>query len=62
MALDRSKEALTRLTKSENAIIRATVDVGHVADGMFVCIGGCFGNWFIGIRKLPWFICIRQAS
>jgi hypothetical protein len=53
MASDRNREPLARLTKSENPIIRATIDIGHVAGRLFICIGVCFGSWFIGIRKLP---------
>jgi hypothetical protein len=41
--------ALARLTKSKNPLVRATVDIGHVAGQLFVCIG----PWFIGIRRLP---------
>lgn len=40
-------------TNSTNPIIRVTVEIGHVAGQLFVCIGVCFGQWFIGIRRLP---------
>jgi hypothetical protein len=49
MASGRSRE----LTKSEHPIIRATVDIGHVAGRLFICIGVCIGQWFIGIRRMP---------
>jgi hypothetical protein len=47
-----SAQSLTRRTKSENPIVRATVDIGHVAGRLFICIGVYFGTWFIGIRRL----------
>ena len=47
------KKADSFLVRSENPIVRATVDIGHVAGRLFVCIGICIGSWFIGIRKLP---------
>jgi len=50
MAPGRNKE----LSKSEEPIIRATVDIGHVAGRLFICIGVCFGSWFIGIRRMPY--------
>lgn len=61
MASGRNRESLTRpnesaaLTRmhSENPIIRGTLDIGLVAGRLFVCIGVCFGQWFIGIRRLP---------
>jgi hypothetical protein len=53
MASGRNRESLARLTKSESPIIRATVDIGHVAGRLFVCIGLVIGQWFIGIRRMP---------
>lgn len=41
------------IIRSQSPIIRATVDIGHVAGRLFVCIGVCIGPWFIGIRRLP---------
>jgi hypothetical protein len=41
------------MVRSENAIVRVSVDIGHVAGRLFVCIGVCIGGWFIGIRRLP---------
>jgi hypothetical protein len=41
------------ITKSEHPLIRTTLDIGHVAGRLFVCIGLCFGRWFIGIRRMP---------
>jgi len=43
----------TELTRSENSIIRATVDIGHVAGRLFICIGVSFGSWFIGVKRSP---------
>lgn len=40
-------------TKSQYPIIRATVDIGTAAGRLFICIGVCFGAWFIGIRRMP---------
>jgi hypothetical protein len=48
-----SGKSLTKRTQSENPIIRATIDIGHVAGRLFVCIGLVVGPWFIGIRRMP---------